>query len=133
MAGQDVGDPARGVLLLERNLGIGMDAMRQIEDFVASSVDGRGQATLGGGLRVGRCDLGERMGQWDLLGGWLGAAPRESDQRSTDSVASATTTSARMNSAIGGWKTCCSRRITNTATTTATQLPRRIARVQSPR
>ena len=59
--------------------------------------------------------------------------PGPGDQRSTDSVASARITSATMNRAIGGWNTPCRRRMTKIVTTTATQAPRRTARVQSPR
>ena len=47
----------RGVLLLERRLGMGVDPMRQIEDLVARRLDHLGQAPLGIGERGGRLDL----------------------------------------------------------------------------
>ncbi len=63
----------------------------------------------------------------------LPRAARAGRHRSADSVASATTTRAIMNRAIGSSRRPCSRRMTSTAATIPTQTPRRTARTQSPR
>ena len=103
--------------------------------------------------RDGPCRLrGAWPGEWrstrahDLLlggGGPRGAKPRGAvslacrpparPQRSADRTASATTTIAMMNRAIGSSSRPCRRSTTRTATTIPTQAARRIARVQSPR
>ncbi len=69
---QDLGDPCGGVVFLERGLGIGVDAMRQVDDLVPCALDGRGQPTLGVGVRFGGAD-GDQIGQ-ETSGGTCRAA-----------------------------------------------------------
>ena len=52
-ARSDLGDPGRGLVLLERGLRVGVDPVRQLEDLVAGGLDGRGEAGLGVGERLG--------------------------------------------------------------------------------
>ena len=54
VAGQRFGDPGRGVVLLERRLGVGVDPVRQVEDLVACRPRRpRRGAALALGVRVG--------------------------------------------------------------------------------
>ena len=139
---QDLGDPRRGLVLLERRLRVGVDPMRQLEDLATGRFDGGGDAGLevelglgrsnggqvGHGSSVGRLGVGERCSRRDGS-----AARRSGPQRSAESVASATAASARMNSAIGNSRAPCRRSTTKIATMRPIHPPRRAARTQSPR
>src|SRR4051794_13795385 len=51
---EDVGDPRRRVMLLERRFGVGVDAVREVDDLVPSRLDGGGNALLELDERLGR-------------------------------------------------------------------------------
>ena len=53
MPGDGLGDPGRGLALLEGGLGVGMDPMGQLEDLGPVGLDGRCDPTLAGGERLG--------------------------------------------------------------------------------
>ena len=59
---QDLGDPGRGLVLLERRLRVGVDPMRQVDDLVAGGLDGRGHARLDVGVGLGGADGDQRSG-----------------------------------------------------------------------
>src|SRR3954469_8299291 len=72
---EDVGDPRRRVMLLERRFGVGVDAVREVDDLVPSRLDGGGNALLELDERLGRAyggSVGHRYsGRWhgsDRLG-----------------------------------------------------------------
>jgi hypothetical protein len=44
--GHRLGDPRRGLALLERRLGVGVDAMREVEDLGTGGLDGAGRPGL---------------------------------------------------------------------------------------
>ena len=60
VAAQDVGDPGRGVVLLESGLRVGMDAVGQVEDLVPGGLDGLGETDLVGFVGRGRTSGGQR-------------------------------------------------------------------------
>ena len=52
-------DPGRGLVLFEGGLGMGVDAVRQLQDLGACPLDGRGDALLGIALTAATaCDAG---------------------------------------------------------------------------
>ena len=57
---QGLGDPGRGLALLERRLRVGVDPVRQLDDLVAGGLDGGGDARLGVRERGGRAGGGQR-------------------------------------------------------------------------
>ena len=136
VAGDRLGHPCRGMLLLERHLrdarGSGATAGRSRPDALRrprrAAPSSRRTAEPAGG-RSGSRNLpvarGTRSGR---------VTPHACGpcQRSADSVISATTMSASMNSTIGSARTPSRRSSTRTVTNRPAQAPRRAARVQSP-
>ena len=122
------GDPGRGLALLEGDLGIGVDPVRQVEDLVAVRLDGGGEARLrlgvgrrrdatldrgplGTGRLRGSCET-SALDRQRRLGDRDEREDEQGDRRREDLLR---------------------RRTTKRAVTRNTQPPRRIARVQSPR
>ena len=56
---QDLGDPRRGLVLLEGRLRVGVDPMRQLEDLATGRFDGGGDAGLEVELGLGRSNGGQ--------------------------------------------------------------------------
>ena len=129
MAPDRGGDPGRSLDLLDRRLRIGVDPVRQLQDLTAVRLDRVGDPLLDLAVRAGGTRGRQRQRQ---NGSSVRIWPRRA-QRSTDRVASATKTIARMNRATWGWNRFWRRRTTRTATTTVTHAPRLTARIQSPR
>ena len=104
-------------MLLERRLRVGVDPVGQLDDLVPGGLDGRGEARL---RPRRRAEPGEwRSARARESPGWTGgdgatqpskaAASGAARQRSADRVASATTTRAIMNRAIGSSRSPWSR------------------------
>ena len=120
-----VGDPGRGLPLLEGRLGVRVDAVRQVEDLVPRTLDGLGGTRLEVGERHGGSGGGGRVGHGrDRTG--------PAAYRSADSVSSATRKIAARNTTMAGWKASIRRSTTIAATNKPIQPPRRAARNQSP-
>ena len=62
VTGDRLADPGGRLSLFERRLGIGVDAVGQVEDLCAVLFQGRGQALLGLGERLCRAGGGKRDG-----------------------------------------------------------------------
>ena len=128
VAGDGLGDPARRLVLLERRLRVGVDPVGQVEDLVAGGLDGRGDPAL---------DVGERLGgvlATRSAGSMVTGAPSRAWRSTLGGEGGlGDETMATTNRTIGRLKAPCRRRTTKTVTTTATQAPRRTARIQSPR
>jgi hypothetical protein len=112
-----------------------VDPVGQLEDLGRVGLDRVGDQLLGVGVGIGR----SRGWQCRRYRGTPLACRRLPDRepqcqaRSVESIASATETTAMMNSAMGIWNRFWSRRTTSTETMSMTQAPRRTARIQSPR
>ena len=73
---QCLGDPGRGLVLLERGLRIRMDPMRQVDDLVAGAFDGGGDAFLDVGERLGGADGGTVRARILRCCAWIGPSGR---------------------------------------------------------
>ena len=134
--GHGLGDPRRGLALLERGLGVGVDAVREVEDLGAGALDGVGGPGLEIGERLGGAGGEGGVGHAEIVSGATrrrAAGPQAAAQlRSADRVSSATMKIAARNTTTAGWNASIRRSTTTATTNRPIQPPRRAARNQSP-